>query len=442
MFSTRVKLTAAFLAGLITVTIILFLAVLAARSDAVYNDIAQYAAAQGELAAGVITDAAQAGENVFATSDTALIARLAPRVVSRLRTVPGYIVVVDTTGRAVYRADDVLRLQGTDMATLQGQLADLPQSGEALIFTLDSLQEKVLFVSRSLAGTPGGLSRIASGAVATRASTIPREYMLDAVLIIPIIIGSAGLAAFLAFGVGELAPWATARQLEIQKAKQARPTRSRFNFVYSGDAGWVYTVRSLDIASRQLKQIMFERQGTGMNYPGLVLTADSATYDDTSRVWRLRSGASRVIAGPGKQATFSFRSMRLRALRQTPADLLAESKGPDEMRFAELGRYIDALKRSGNDANKLIVEQALKLALPVTCLIIALFGAPLAVTTPRAGPAGGVAISLAIALIFLLLTQLTKAIGAGGVINPLVAAWFPNVMFLFAALVLLAKVRT
>ena len=253
---------------------------------------------------------------------------------------------------------------------------------------------------------------------------------------------AAGLAAFLAFGVGELAPWSTARQLEIQKAKQARPTRARFNFVYSGDAGWVYTVRSLDIASRQLKQIMFERQGTGRDYPGLVLTADSATYDDSRKSWRLRTGASRVIAGPGQQATFSFRSMRLRALRQSPGDLLAESKGPDEMRFAELGRYIDALKRSGNDANKLIVEQALKLALPVTCLIIALFGAPLAVTTPRAGPAGGVAISLAIALIFLLLTQLTKAIGAGGVVNPLVAAWFPNVLFLFAALVLLAKVRT
>ena len=257
----------------------------------------------------------------------------------------------------------------------------------------------------------------------------------------PLFVASA-LAAVLAFGVGELAPWATGRQLEIQKAKQARPTRSRFNFVYSGDAGWVYTVRSLDVASRQLKQIMFERQGTGLDYPGLILTADSATYDDSLKLWRLRTGASRVIAGPGQQATFSFRSMRLRALRQSPADLLAESKGPDEMRFAELGRYIDALKRSGNDANKLIVEQALKLALPATCLIIALFGAPLAVTTPRAGPAGGVAISLAIALIFLLLTQLTKAIGAGGVINPLVAAWFPNVIFLFAALVLLAKVRT
>jgi lipopolysaccharide export system permease protein len=257
----------------------------------------------------------------------------------------------------------------------------------------------------------------------------------------PLFIASA-LAAVLTFGVGELAPWATARQLEIQKAKEARPTSARFNFVYSGDAGWVYTVRSLDIARRQLKQVMFERQGTGPEYPGLVLTADSATYDDSLQVWRLRTGSSRVIAGPGQQATFGFRSMRLRALRQSPADLLAESKGPDEMRFAELGRYIDALKRSGNDANKLIVEQALKVALPVTCLIIALFGAPLAVTTPRAGAAAGVAISLGTALIFLLLTQLTKAIGEGGAINPVVAAWFPNVMFLFAGLVLLAKVRT
>jgi lipopolysaccharide export system permease protein len=253
---------------------------------------------------------------------------------------------------------------------------------------------------------------------------------------------AAAAASVLAFVVGELAPGATARQLEIQKAKQARPTRTRFNFVYRADAGWVYTVRSLDVSTRQLKQLMFERQGTGLTYPGMVLTADSATYDDKQKVWRIRNGASRVIAGPARQATFNFRSMRLRALHQAPADLLAESKAPDEMRYAELGRYIDALRRSGNDANKLIVEQALKLALPATCLIIALFGAPLAVTSHRAGAAMGVAISLGTTVVFLLIIQITKAVGAGGLINPVVAAWFPNVLFLFAGLVLLARVRT
>ncbi|MGH7528691.1 MAG: LptF/LptG family permease, partial [Gemmatimonadales bacterium] len=81
-------------------------------------------------------------------------------------------------------------------------------------------------------------------------------------LVLPIIIAAAG-ASVLAFAVGELAPGATARQLELQKARQARPTRSRFNFVYRADAGWVYTIRSLDVSTRQLKQLLFARQGTG-----------------------------------------------------------------------------------------------------------------------------------------------------------------------------------
>jgi two-component system, OmpR family, sensor kinase len=185
---------------MIVIAITLFLAVLTARNNAVYHDIAQYAAAQGDLASRVITDAAQSGQKVLATGDTALIPLLSPRVVERLQAVPGYIVVVDTAGRAVYRSNDVMRLSGEDMAALQAQLAELPKSGEALIFSLDSLQEKLLFVSHSLAGTPGGLSRIASGAVATRASTVPREYTLDALLIVPMIIIAAGIGAFLFLG--------------------------------------------------------------------------------------------------------------------------------------------------------------------------------------------------------------------------------------------------
>ncbi len=260
-------------------------------------------------------------------------------------------------------------------------------------------------------------------------------------LMVPIFV-AATLATGLAFVVGEMAPGATARQLEIQKAKQAKSTRSRYNFVYRGDAGWVYTLRSLDVETRQLKQLLLERQGDGADYPGLIITAESASYNDRRGVWDVKNGASRVISGPTHQASFTFRTMQLRALTQTPADLLAESKAPDEMRYAELGRYIDGLKRSGNDANKLIVEQALKLALPATCLIIALFGAPLAVQAPRAGAAVGVAISLGTTVMFLLITQIMKAVGAGGVIDPTLAAWLPNAFFLLAGLMLLARVRT
>jgi lipopolysaccharide export system permease protein len=253
---------------------------------------------------------------------------------------------------------------------------------------------------------------------------------------------AATFATVLAFAVGEMAPGATAKQAELQKSRPPRATSSRYNFVYRGDAGWVYTVRSLEVGSRQLKGLMLERPGDGVRYPGLIVTADSASYDARRRRWRLRGGTSRVVVGPDRQASFAFKSMQLKALTQAPVDLLAENKSPDEMRYAELGRYIDGLKRSGNDANKLIVEQALKVALPATCFIIALFGAPLAVQAPRAGAAIGVAISLGTTVIFLLITQIMKAVGAGGLIDPTVAAWLPNAVFLLAGLLLLARVTT
>jgi lipopolysaccharide export system permease protein len=260
-------------------------------------------------------------------------------------------------------------------------------------------------------------------------------------LMLPIFLFSV-LAMGLGIAVGELAPGATARQLKIQKAQPEGSTSARFNFVYRADQGWVYTVRSLEIATRKLKGVLFERQGTGLEYPDLVVTADSATYDAASGRWRLWAGASRVIASPQRQASFTFRSARLRSFTQTPADLLAEAKAPDEMRYGELGRYIEALQRSGNDANKLIVERALKLAIPATCLIIAIFGAPLAISSPRAGTAYGIAISLATTVLFLLLMQIAKAVGAGGLLDPTAAAWLPNLVFMSLGALLLVRVRT
>ena len=98
-------------------------------------------------------------------------------------------------------------------------------------------------------------------------------------------------------------------------------------------------------------------------------------------------------------------------MTELPSDLLAEPRRPEEMRYAELGRYIDAVERSGAEAGKVRVMRALKLAVPATCIIIALFGAPLAMTSYRAGTAIGIGISLATTIVFLLLVQLSQALG-------------------------------
>ncbi|MDX2194145.1 MAG: LptF/LptG family permease [Gemmatimonadales bacterium] len=260
-------------------------------------------------------------------------------------------------------------------------------------------------------------------------------------LLLPVWVAAAAVVG-IGIAIGEYAPVATARQLRIHKQRSDQPTDQRYNFVYRAEQGWVYVARLLEVSQRQLREPIFERQGTGADYPTLLVSAQTATYDTVRGFWKLDDGRSRVIAGPGRVWTFDFRTARLRALAQSPADLLAEPKAPEEMRYAELGRYIEALKRSGNDAGKLEVERALKIAVPVTCLIIALFAAPIAVTTGRSGPLMGIAVSLATTIGFLLLAQIAKAVGDGGVVDPDVAAWLPNGLFALLAAVLLARART
>ena len=256
------------------------------------------------------------------------------------------------------------------------------------------------------------------------------------------IFGAAATTAILAFVVGEASVDATARSLEHQNSREARPTTYRYNFVYRGEAGWVYTVRTLDVMHRVLKDPVLLRAGNGEDHPDLAVSADSATYDTTAGGWRLWGGASRIIFGGSNQPVFEARQIRLRVLSQSPSELLGASKPPAEMRYPELGEYIEALRLSGNDVNKLEVDRSLKIAIPVTCLIIALFGAPLSLSSPRSGPAFGIAISLATTVLFLLVINLSKAVGEGGVVSPALAAWFPNLLFGAAALVLLRRAPT
>jgi len=253
---------------------------------------------------------------------------------------------------------------------------------------------------------------------------------------------AAAVAAVLAFGIGELSVGASARSLELQRSRAVRPTVYRYNFVYRADGEWIYTVRTLDVAHQAMRDPVLLRQGNGRDRPDLAVSADSATYDSAAGRWRLWGAASRVVFAGLDQPVFEARELRLRALTQRPAELLAASKPPAEMRYGELAEYIAAIRRTGNDVNKLWVEHALRLAIPATCLVIALFGAPLSLASPRSGPAYGIALSLAATVLFLLIVNLAKAVGAGGAVHPVVAAWFPNLLFLAAALVLLRRVRT
>lgn len=260
-------------------------------------------------------------------------------------------------------------------------------------------------------------------------------------LIMPILIGSL-LACGLDLGLGEVVPITNQRRSELLQEDKAQIGTSRYNFAFAGEYGRVYKAWELRTDSGHISQLQIERKGAGPAYPTYVLSADKALYDARRHRWLLQKGDMHIVSDSGPNVTISFAAARDAHFTERPAEMMAKARDPHDMRYKELTRFITALERSGGDANVLRVERALKIAIPATCIIIALFGAPLATSTQRGGSAYGIAVSLATTMIFLLMIQLTRAIGGKGVIPPDLAAWIPGAIFGLMGLVLLVRVRT
>ncbi len=258
-------------------------------------------------------------------------------------------------------------------------------------------------------------------------------------LITPIFVG-AMLATVLGLVIGELAPRANAKRVELLQESTARGLNDRFNFVYAAELGRVYKVSVLNVERGAISGIEIERKGNGADYPSYVQSAQTAQYVDGQ--WVLRRGEMHIIPDSIVDHSFRFDSVVDRHLRERPKDLVVAPKAPTEMGYRELGAFIRAMERSGADVNKLRVERMLKLAIPVTCLVILLFGAPLATSSQRGGAAYGVGVSLGTTVVFLMLIQLTKAIGGKGLVPPELAAWIPSVIFGVIGAWMLARVRT
>ncbi|HLU24763.1 MAG TPA: LptF/LptG family permease [Longimicrobiales bacterium] len=241
-------------------------------------------------------------------------------------------------------------------------------------------------------------------------------------------------------GLSELVPVTNRKRAELLGEVRRTP-QARTDFVYRAEDGRVYMIRRLDVAQAEIHGISMERRGDEPRIPSIHAAAELGTYA-RDEGWTLYSGYLRYLTGPGKEHTMRFDRMRPLGFTEPPDHLQARAKDPEEMRYAELGRFIEVLERSGSRPLKLKVERAQKIALPVATFIIILFAAPLAATTQRGGTAYGIGVSLAITIVYLMLFRVAGAAGATGALSPLLAAWLPNLVFAAGGLVLLARVKT
>ena len=176
----------------------------------------------------------------------------------------------------------------------------------------------------------------------------------------------------------------------------------------------------------QTNELQF--RGSGGPYPRLI-TSESAEWRGSQ--WILYNGQIHNINQFGLVTEIIQFEQEIIDLSQTQLISFSSSqKRPDEMNLGELSAHIAKLGGAGLSNEKLVVDFHLKIAIPLMCLIVALFGAPLALLIGTRGRAIGIILAVLLVLIYQgLLFWTAQILGYRGDINPVLGAWLPNMLF-------------
>ena len=157
--------------------------------------------------------------------------------------------------------------------------------------------------------------------------------------------------------------------------------------------------------------------------------------------WRLEQGWSRDFSA--RSQVKAFAPFAERTVPLEPADyFVTETREPDLMNFGQLKIYIGELRASGYNVLEHEVGLHRKVAFPFVTLVMTLIAVPFAVSTGKRGAMYGIGIGIVLALVYWVMISVFAAFGMGGLLDPMLAAWAPNLIFGAAAAFLLLTVRT
>ncbi len=123
------------------------------------------------------------------------------------------------------------------------------------------------------------------------------------------------------------------------------------------------------------------------------------------------------------QLTISLREEIAKARRRGRVRMLEK-----EMSIGDLRKKIKRLRKQGKNIRPQLVELHFKFAIPFGALIFCLVGIPLGVQRTQSGRSWGFVLSLFIILLYYVLYCVGKNLGSSGVMSPILAAWFPNIL--------------
>ena len=170
--------------------------------------------------------------------------------------------------------------------------------------------------------------------------------------------------------------------------------------------------------------------------------ASRAQWSEAQNLWVLESGWVRDFSDGVITKYDRFNVKDLPELTEPPSYFHREVRQAFQMNWSELRRYIDGLHRAGFDVATLTVQLHRKLAFPLIAPISMLLAFPFSFLVGTRGAVGGVAVGVAIGIVYWLGAELLTAMGGVGQLPPLLAGWAPDLIFIFLGLYFFFKMPT
>lgn len=222
--------------------------------------------------------------------------------------------------------------------------------------------------------------------------------------------------------------------VEIEKKKARSNFRYKTDLYYQGEDHRTYYAERYDISMSMMVNVVVQE------YEGAVLRrridAKKAFWDGAR--WVFVEGAIRDFQEAGEDVV-RFKRREMENLPERPEDLAKEEIEPEEMNFAELREYIEKVRRGGGAIDKYLVDLYFKFSFPFTNLIFAVIGIALSSAKRKPSMATGFGLTLLISFTYYGILRIGQALGHSGVMQPALAAWIGNFIFIAIGGVMLQK---
>jgi LPS export ABC transporter permease LptG len=264
-------------------------------------------------------------------------------------------------------------------------------------------------------------------------------------LVLPLILAGALIAGGMFLLDDTFLPYANQRQDALRNQIKGRPAQTYYQparqWIF-GEGNRIYNYEVFDPDHQLFGGLnVFELDPDTFHIRRRIY-ATRATWEPTENTWALAGGWVRDFEGGQVKRYAPFKVTSLPELTEPPSYFRREVRQSYQMNWRQLGRYIKSLQQAGFDTSRLSVQWQKKFAFPLIAAIIVFLGAPFAFLVGTRGAVGGLALAVAIGVVYWATAALFEAMGSAGQLPPLLAGWAPDAIFGFLAVYFALKMPT